>query len=171
MSNKNVVSLTIQNITIVVGAYLCGFYFTELFHEPTSFVGGLWAVISGIIVIESTARDTLLSAKIRIIGSLTGAIISGIYLFFFAFSVYGYGICIAFGVLICYILRVQHSIKLTGITISVVLIIATIEKDLHPIINAGLRFAESAIGTGIAISVAFTTFYLNKTFSNPSQYD
>ena len=171
MSSQNVISVTIQNIAIIVGAYLCGFYFTKLFHEPTSYVGGLWAVISGIIVIEGTARDTLHSAKIRIIGSLTGAIISGVYLFFFPFSLFGYGICIAFGVLMCYILRVQHSIKLTGITISVVLIVSTIEKELHPIINAGLRFVESAIGTGIAISVAFTAYYLNKTISNPSQYD
>ena len=171
MSNQNIVIVTIQNILLVVGSYLCGYYFTTMFHEPTSYVGGLWAAISGIIVIEATARDTLHSAKIRIIGSFTGAIISGIYLFFFPFSLFGYGICIAFGVLICYIFRVQHSIKLTGITISVILIVSTIEQDIHPIVNAGLRFVESAIGTGLAILVAFTGFYLNKTNSNPSQYD
>ena len=168
MSNQNIVSVHLQNIAIVVGAYLCGFYFTKMIHEPTSFVGGLWAVISGIIVIEATASDTIHSAKIRIIGTLIGAIISGIYLFFFPFSLLGYGACIAVGVLVCYIFKVQHSVKLTGITISVVLIISTIEKELHPIINAGLRFVESAIGTGIALTVAFAAFYLNKTFTKNS---
>lgn len=98
MSKQNIVLVTIENIAIVVGSYFCGFYFTGLFHEPTSFAGGLWAAISGIIVIEGMASDTLRSAKIRIIGTLTGAIISGAYLFFFSFSLLGYAVCIAAGV-------------------------------------------------------------------------
>jgi uncharacterized membrane protein YccC len=111
------------------------------------------------------ASDTLRSAKTRIIGSLSGAIISGIYLLFFPFSLLGYAGCIAAGVLLCYIFRVQHAIKLTGITISVILIVSTIEQELHPIINAGLRFIESAIGTAMAIVASFTTYFLKKTFS------
>ena len=135
MSKHNIVVVTLQNIVIVVGSYFCGYYFTGMFHEPTSFVGGLWAAISGVIVIEGMASDTLHSAKIRIIGSLSGAIISGIYLYFFPFSLLGYAGCIAAGVLLCYIFRVQNAIKLTGITISVILIVSTIEQELHPIIR------------------------------------
>ena len=169
MSKQNIVLVTLQNIIIVVGSYFCGYYFTSLFHEPTSFVGGLWAAISGIIVIEGMAGDTLRSAKIRIIGTLSGAIISGVYLLLFPFSLVGYAACIAAGVLFCYVFRVQNAIKLTGITISVILIVSTIEQELHPIINAGLRFAESAIGTAVAIVAAFTTHYLKKYFSKPSR--
>ena len=154
-----------QTIIVIVAAYSCGFYFTEMFHEPTSFVGGLWAVISGIIVFEITAMDTLQSAKTRIIGTFTGALISGVYLILFPFSIIGYGISIAIGVLICYIFKIQNSIKLTSITISVVLIVSTIENELHPFMNAGLRFAESAIGIGIALFVAYSTQYLNKAIS------
>jgi len=162
MKNKIVVSITIQSVLLVVGSYLLGYYFTELFHHPTSYVGGLWAAISGIIVGESTAKDTLHSAKIRIIGSLTGAIICGFYLSFFSFSILGYCICIAIGVLVCFLLKIQHSIKLTAITISVILIVSTIEHELHPVKNATLRFVESAIGSGLAVTVAFTAHYFNK---------
>jgi len=162
IKSQEILSTTLQSVILVVCSYLCGFYFTMLFHEPTSYVGGLWAAISGIIVIDSTASATLHSARIRIVGSLTGAIVSGFYLYFFNFSIYGYGICIASGVALCYLLRVQNAIKLTGITISVILIVSTVEKELVPVVNAGLRFAESAIGTGIALAVAFTAFYLSK---------
>ncbi len=48
------VSVILKNIAVVAGAFICGFNFTTFFHEPTSLVGGLWAVISAIIVIEAT---------------------------------------------------------------------------------------------------------------------
>ncbi len=165
MKNRNVVSLTLQSVLLVVGSYLLGYYFTQLFHQPTSYVGGLWAAISGIIVGEATARDTVYSAKIRILGSLMGAIICGVFLSFFSFSILGYCICIALGTLICYLLKIQNSIKLTGITISVILIVSTIEHELHPVKNAALRFVESAIGTGLALTVAFAAHYFNKVRS------
>lgn len=168
MSNQNIVSVIFQNIVIVCSAFLCGFYFTGLFHEPTSFVGGLWAVMSGIIVLEGTAKDSFKSAKTRILGTLIGAIISGIYLHFFEFSIPGYAICVGIGILICHIFRIKHAVKLTGITISVILIVTAVEKELHPMMNAGLRFAESAIGTTIALMVAFTAHYLNKSFAKSS---
>lgn len=165
IKNYTVISVTLKSVFLVVGSYLCGYYFTHLIHEPTSLVGGLWAAISGIIVFENTAPDTLHSAKIRIIGSLTGAIISGIYLFFFPFTILGFSICIALGVLVCFLFRIQNSIKLTAITISVIMIVSTVEKELHPIINAGLRFVESAIGTSLALMVAYGAYYLNKAKS------
>jgi len=169
MSNLNIITVTLQNIIIVCAAFLCGFYFTSLFHEPTSFVGGLWAVMSGIIVLEGTARDSLRSAKTRIIGTLIGAIISGIYLYFFDFSIVGYAICVGVGILICHIFKIKHAVKLTGITISVILIVTAVEKELHPMMNAGLRFVESAIGTAVALLVAFAAHYLNKKFTKTTE--
>jgi uncharacterized membrane protein YgaE (UPF0421/DUF939 family) len=167
MKNRNVLSVTLQSVLLIVGSYILGFYFTHFFHQPTSYVGGLWAAISGIIVGETTAKDTLHSAKIRIIGSLTGAIICAIYLSLFPFSILGFSICIALGVMICFLLKIQHSIKLTAITISVILIVSTVEHELHPVKNAALRFAESAIGSGLALTVAFTAHYFNKFKSKP----
>lgn len=150
----------IKNIAVVIGAFLGGFYFTELFHEPTSLVGGLWAVISAIIVLEATQKETFTSAKNRLIGTFIGAFVSGIYLYFFSFSIFGYIIAVAVGALICFLFDLQKSIKLTGITISVIMIVATIEEGIHPFLNASLRFAESAIGAGIAVLVAILALYI-----------
>jgi len=163
---QSFIPVFLKNIVVVVGAFFGGFYFTALFHEPTSLVGGLWAVISAIIVIEASHIETYISAKNRIIGSLIGAIVSGFYLLFFPFSLVGFAAAIGVGVLICLLLGLPQSIKLTGITISVIMIVSTIAEDLHPFLNAGLRFAESAIGAGIALIVAFTAFYLANLFPN-----
>lgn len=162
---QSFIPIFLKNIAVVVGAFFGGFYFTTLFHEPTSLVGGLWAVISAIIVIEASHKETYTSAKNRIIGSLIGAIVSGFYLLFFPFSLVGFAATIGVGVLICLLLGLPQSIKLTGITISVIMIVSTITEDLHPFLNASLRFVESAIGAGIALIVAFTAFYLKNFIS------
>ncbi len=158
MKSQSFIPVILKNIAVVAGAFICGFYFTTFFHEPTSLVGGLWAVISAIIVIEASHKETYTSAKNRIIGSLIGAILSGVYLLFFPFTIIGFVVTVGVGVLICLLIGIPQSVKLTGITISVVMIVATITEGLHPFLNAGLRFIESAIGTGIAILVAFVGY-------------
>jgi len=155
MINKSIVSVSIWNMVIALFSYLCAFYFTGLFNESTSAIGGLWSVISGIIVLESTREDTLRSAKFRIVGSLIGSVVSGIYLFYFPFTVVGYSVCIGIGASVCHLLRLPKHIKLTGVTISVVMIVSTMRHDLNPFLNAGLRFVESGIGTGVAIFVSY----------------
>ncbi len=155
MKNKLFVQTVIKNVIVVLAAFLGGFYFTSMFHEPSSLVGGLWATISAIIVLEVSHHETLTSAKNRLVGSFIGAVLSGIYLLLFPFTAIGFAVTIGVGVLICFILKVPQAVKLTGITISVVVIVSTITEDLHPVNNAGLRFIESAIGTGVAILVAF----------------
>lgn len=165
MKTQTFTPVFIKNVLVVVGAFLGGFYFTRMFHEPTSLVGGLWAVISAIIVLEASHKETYVSAKNRIGGTFIGAIVSGVYLFFFPFTIFGLTVAIATGVLICFLFGQQQSIKLTGITIAVVMIVSTIAKDLHPFINAGLRFVESAIGTGVAVLVALVAFLTEDFFS------
>lgn len=148
------IRLLLKTFAIVVGSFLGGFYFTTLFHAPTSLVGGLWAVISAIIVLESSHAETFASAKFRLIGSFLGAILSAIYLYFFTFSILGLTATIGIGVILCYLLKLSQSVKLTGVTIAVIVIVSTLEHSLHPFLNAGLRFIECAIGTAAAVVVA-----------------
>lgn len=162
MKNKLFVQTVIKNIVVVLAAFLGGYYFTSIFHEPSSLVGGLWATISAIIVLEVSHYETITSAKNRLIGSFIGAVLSGIYLWLFPFTAIGFTVTIGVGVLVCFILKVPQAVKLTGITISVVVIVSTITEDLHPVNNAGLRFIESAIGTGVAVLVAYITYLLRK---------
>lgn len=160
MINKSIVSVSIWNMVITLFAYLCGSYFTALFSEPTSAIGGLWSVISGIIVLESTREDTVRSAKFRIVGSLIGSVVSGIYLFYFPFTVIGYSVCIGIGAMVCHLLRLPKHIKLSGVTISMIMIVSTIRHELNPFLNAGLRFVESGIGAGVAVFVSYLSDWL-----------
>jgi len=160
MLKPTVYKTVIENIVIAIAAYLLGFYFTSMFHIGTSEIGGLWSVISGLVVIEGRRPDTFKSAKLRVVGSFIGAVVSGVYLYFFSFTVIGFAACIGVGALVCYLLRIPSHIKLTGITISVIMIVSIITQNLAPFMNAALRFAESVIGTLVAIAVAISASYI-----------
>lgn len=147
----------INNTVIAFVAFIAGYNFTALFHEGTSQEGGLWSVVSAVMVMEAKWSETSHSAKFRIVGSFIGAAISGVYLYFYHFSAIGLAICIGAGVLICHLLGITKFIKLTSITISVVMIISVINNDIEPFMNAALRFAESVIGTAVAVMVAYAS--------------
>lgn len=106
---------------------------------------------------ESKWSETSSSAVFRIVGSFIGAAISGIYLYFYHFSALGLAICIGAGVFVCHLLGITKDIKLTSITISVVMIISVINSNIEPLMNAALRFSESVIGTGVAAMVAYAS--------------
>jgi len=148
---------TINNSVIAFVAFLAGYNFTALFNEGTSQEGGLWSVVSGVMVIEGKWAETWYSAKFRIIGSFIGATIGGLYLYFFHFSAIGLAICIGSGVFVCHIIGIKKFIKLTSITISVIMIISVLNKDIEPFMNAALRFGESVIGTAVAVIVAYVS--------------
>lgn len=102
----------LENIIIAITAYLVGFYFTSLFHIGTSDIGALWSVISGLVVMQGKKAETLKSAKLRVIGSCIGAVVSGTYLYFLPFTVTGFPLCVGIGAFICYLLRMPAHIKL-----------------------------------------------------------
>ena len=83
------ISVAIQNALVSLAAYLVGYYFTASFHGKSSSIGGLWSLVSGIVVLQATSRDTWKSAVLRVLGTLIGAMLSGFYLYLFPFSPVG----------------------------------------------------------------------------------
>ena len=130
-------------------------HFTHVFHGASSAIGGLWTVITGLVVLQSSRSETLSSASLRLLGSLIGAIISAAYLLILPFSAVGMAVCIGFAVLLCRLLSVPDHARLAGITVAVVLVVSSRSPTLSPLLNASLRFVESAIGAGTAVAVAY----------------
>ena len=52
-------SSVVSYVVIAIAAYLLGSNLTALFHQPASEIGGLWSVISGVIVYEDARRMVL----------------------------------------------------------------------------------------------------------------
>lgn len=145
----------LENMVVSFLAFIVGVHFTSLFHEASSAIGGLWVVISGLVVLQSTRGETLSSAWLRVLGSLIGAIVSGAYLWVLPFSALGMAVCIGLTVLLCRLMGVPDHARLAGITVSVVMVASSLSPSLSPLLNAFLRFVESSIGTAMAVAVSY----------------
>ena len=149
--SRDRISIAIQNAVVCLAAYLAGAFFTSSFHGRSSSIGGLWCLISGIVVLQATSRDAWQSAVLRVLGTLIGATIGGFYLHFFPFSPIGMAVSVGLTVLLCQALDVPDHGRLAAITVALIIVISSGNPDLSPFANAALRFSESVIGAGIAV--------------------
>jgi uncharacterized membrane protein YgaE (UPF0421/DUF939 family) len=136
-----------------LAAYALGAHFTALFPGYLPRIGGLWSAISAIVVTQSTRQDTTSQASLRILGSAIGALTSAVYLTFLPFHPLGMAVVIFTTVVICTALRIPGHARLAAITVMVVMVTASLDPKLSPLLNALLRFIESCIGTAMAVLV------------------
>lgn len=132
-------------------AYLIGFQFTSLFPDYLPKIGGLWSALSAVVVTQLTRKEAKSSASLRVLGSAIGALTSGIFLCIHPFDPFGMALAIFATVLICSAFKVPSHARLAAITVIVVMVTASLDAKLNPLLNALLRFLESCIGTGVAL--------------------
>ena len=148
-SRANVV-VAVRTGIVCFAAYVAGASFTSLFHAGSPMLGGVWSVVSGIVVLQATLEDTRGSALLRVLGTLIGATIAAVYLALFRFDPLGMAICVGVTVLFCQAIHVPDHARLAAVTVVIVLAVSVAYPDVQPALNALLRFLESCIGAGIA---------------------
>jgi len=148
------ISVAIPTAIVALASYLCGFHLSSLFHPESGAIGGLWSAISGIVVLQTTQRETWSSASLRVLGTLIGAICSAVYLSLLSFSPIGIAVCIFVTVLISHAARIPSHARLGAITVAVIMVVASLDTAPNPVLSATLRFTESCIGTAIAVLIA-----------------
>lgn len=131
-------------------SYVCGVYVTDVFHSPSARTGGLWAVMSGNVVLQETRRKTWSAAWLQILGTLVGSIVSAAYLSSLPFSALGMAASIFVAVLLCHVSRIPDHARQAALAVGVVMVVSSIHPSLHPIVNSALRFGEACIGTAMA---------------------
>jgi uncharacterized membrane protein YccC len=149
--SRDAARIALQIALVSLASYACGSYFTGLFHGASARIGGLWSMVSGIVVLQATRRTTWSSAWLRVLGTLIGSIIGAVYLSLLPFSAIGMAVCIFGTVLLCHAARIPDHARLAALTVAVIIVLSSINQALSPILNAALRFAESCIGTALAV--------------------
>ena len=153
MPTREALRIAVENTLICLLGYLGGYYITALFYAPSAALGGLWALISGIVVLQATRRETLASAWLRVLGTFIGAVSSAIYLSLLPFSPLGMAVTVGVTVLLCQFIGIPDHARLAALTVAVIMVISGLHPEYHPLLNALLRFMEAAIGTVLAVMV------------------
>jgi uncharacterized membrane protein YccC len=151
MINRIATTSALQIALVSLASYLCGFYFSSLFHLPSAGMGGLWALISAVVVLQSTWRSTLSSAWLRVLGTLIGSIISAAYLSLLPFNPFGMAACIFATVLVCHAAGMPDPARLAAITVALIMVVSSVDSTVSPVTNAALRFSESCLGIAMAV--------------------
>jgi uncharacterized membrane protein YccC len=150
-----VVSLQIS--LVALASYACGSYVTGLFHGASARLGGLWSLVSGVVVLQATRGTTMSSAWLRVLGTFVGSVIGAAYLSVLPFSTVGMGACIFGTVLLCHVARIPDHARLASLTVAVVMVLASTNPGSSPVLGGALRFVESCIGTALAVLAVLMT--------------
>ena len=140
-----------EGIIITLLGYYLGSRFTAIFHGASAQVGGVWSVISGLVVLQSTIRETLKSSLLRSIGTFIGALVAASWLSLFGFSLIGMALCAGLTLAICYLVDIFEYARLAAATVIIIAALGQSSPDMPPFLNAFLRFSESSIGVGVCI--------------------
>jgi uncharacterized membrane protein YccC len=130
-------------------------------------VGGVWAVISTIIVSRNSYDQTAAAAVSRVYGTLVGMILCLIYLIFFPFHVWGLALLIGLSSLICVLIGRPGDAPAAAIATAVLIGLAQLDPHeawRQPII----RLADTIIGAAVGLAAAWIGLRLLKLGQAPA---
>jgi uncharacterized membrane protein YgaE (UPF0421/DUF939 family) len=143
-------------------AALLSFFFGSLLSSylgaGSPLIGGLWAMISAVIIEHVKYKEMLKNAQIRILGTLVGAIISWLGFFLMGYHYWSFFICMLLSVMICAILRLSIY-RLCCITVAIIFAVSQVSGYVNPWVNSYARFFESLVGILVTLILA-AFFYL-----------
>src|SRR5690348_6134759 len=113
-----------EGVIITLLSYYLGSRFSAIFYGASSQVGGIWSVISGLVVLQSTIRETLQSSLLRTIGTFIGALVCAVYLSLFGYGVMGMAFCAGLTLAICYVLDIFEYARLAAATVVIIAVVS-----------------------------------------------
>lgn len=125
------------------------FFLATALHLPQ----GYWAVITAIVVVQTSIGGTLAASRDRLIGTGVGALVGGIAAIARPQTAWGEGLALTLSVgLLSVAASLRPSLKIAPVTAVIMLVggAATREGTLEA---AGLRVAEIAVGSVIGVLV------------------
>jgi len=145
-------------LSIVSGvSYFLG-YFLSGFTLPTvAEVGGLWSVISGVLVIKQHQSESYSAGFGRLLGTLVGCVVSAICLYI-PEMIFALLLSIFITFLICTSIPKLKELNFQAcITSAVIIIIWQLGSKNNEWLFSFSRFIESVAGVSVAIAVANTS--------------
>lgn len=142
-----------QIALVSLASYACGEAITGYVHGASARTGGMWALMSAIVVLQQTRGRSVSVVWRHILATLVGALVAAAYLSVLPFHVIGLAASIFVGVLLSHILRIPGEASLAALAIGVVMVVSSLHPTLHPVLSAALRFVEACVGTVMAALV------------------
>lgn len=135
---------------------------TGLIHPSSAIFGALWASISAIVVLQSDVSATGSAARLRVWGTVVGAVISGAYLLLLPFTMAGLAVCVTLAVFGATLLNHGDGGRLAAITVTVIMLQGEMNPGQHPLLTVAMRFFEACLGAAAAVLVSWAWMQAEK---------
>lgn len=122
--------------------------------DESAEIGAMWAVVSTIFVFRGTLDARLADTRTRLFATAMSLAVCLTYLLIFPVTAIGIGAVIGAGCLLAALLGHTEDAVLTGITSTVVLVVADLGDPSTAWMQPLLRLLDTAIGIGAGLSAA-----------------
>jgi uncharacterized membrane protein YgaE (UPF0421/DUF939 family) len=128
-------------------------------NRSDDLLGGMWAVVATIFVFRETRVSSLSAGLNRLVATVVSFALCLGYLLFLPSTPLAIGMLIGVGTVIMMLLDRRDDISLTGITTTVVLVVAAISPEnawQQPL----LRLVDTVVGVAVGISCKWVGSYV-----------
>lgn len=141
----------LQIALVSLASYICGEAVTGYFHSASAKTGGMWAVMSAVVVLQQFRGESVPRVWRLIVATLIGSLVGAAYLSTLGFSAFGLAVSVFLAVIACHALRLPPEANHAALSVGVVMVVTSLHPGLHPLHSAALRFAEACIGTAVSV--------------------
>jgi uncharacterized membrane protein YgaE (UPF0421/DUF939 family) len=127
--------------------------------EPTTLLGGMWTVVATIFVFRESRESSLNAGVARLIATCVSFALCLIYLAFFRVTAVGMAIVIGLGTIVMMILGRHDDVTTTGITTSVVLVVAAMTPG-QALQQPLLRLLDTVVGIAVGVACKWCASYI-----------
>jgi uncharacterized membrane protein YccC len=127
--------------------------------QASNFLGGMWAVVAVVFVFRDTRAHALFSGIARLIATCVSFALCLPYLLLFPFTPVGLAILLGVGTLVMALLHRRDDIVTTGITTTVVMVVAAMSPNeawQQPL----LRLFDTVVGIALGVICKWIGSYL-----------
>lgn len=157
-------------VACLISYELMTFALAQATDRANDYLGGMWATVATVFVFRDTQDGSLSVGVDRLVATCVSFLLCFLYLSFFPFTPLGMAILIGVGTLIMTMLGRRDDIVTTGITTSVVMVVAAMDAR-HAWLQPWLRFLDTLVGIAIGVGVKWIGSYLFHRFAGRPQND
>jgi len=127
-------------------------------ERPDKLLGSMWAVVATVFVFRESRPDSLSAGLSRLIATCVSFALCMAYILAFPVTGFGIGVVIGVGTIVMIVLGREEDIVTTGITTTVVLVVAAMNPD-HAWQQPPLRLLDTLVGIGVGVACKWTASY------------
>lgn len=148
-----------MGIACLISYAIVTFILSPLVDPADALLGGMWATVATVFVFRGTRLESFSAGLSRLMATFVSITLCLVYLLILPFHPAGLAVLIGVGALIMMYLGRRDDVALTGITTSVIMVVAAMSPQ-HAWRQPLLRLADTVAGIAVGVTCKWIASFL-----------